>query len=694
MNQDYHFWFQPNEEHFKLYKAIKHNDLESVKKIVQDNKNIINDTNNLFNPLVFSLILVHNDIAKFLIANGAILSSKSNQLTDLFMDCTFSNNYEMFLYLEKYIKPKPFQKSRNSYLDFISNRTSLELFKHILTFYKSPFDIMVQPYNNILEYALSIKNHAISEYLINLNVFDLSNGSYLSLALEFRLHDISWLLIRKGCNIHSTYGKQAHPLLLAAKNAYLDICTYLLDNGAVISCSYSLFFSYIFESKQDITNIIKLIISRLFNNDYKILSNTKKLISHACLSNNMNNLKFAMEYQQDVNFYDKSTSPPIIVAVASSNLDIVKLLVDIGADLTVKTKSNYTVLHQAVLNSLEVFEFLYSKLPSLINSVANTYMTPFMTAVLNGKIDIAKFILTKTDVFIPKGFKEDLYELAIKSNNIKMMNFIEELGYYQSTKEKSNNYILKAFQYCSIENIYFLYKKIQYTISTNPDIKEVFKSILFNQNDIISYLENVIFPEKCAVYNEYPLLNILIENYQITGAVYLIMNGWNINFVSRPSLKSSLMAVAYDFNASLADLLIENNANVNARDNKGRTVLHYAAVSSCEASLRYFSHLGLDINVRDYKGKAPIHLAAKYGYLSNVQYLVSMNANINLVTSKNRNVLFYAIKSDNQYLVEYLIKHNVDVNQIDNYGKTPLKLAIELGFPHIIDLLKEYNAIC
>ena len=686
------FFFNPNEENISFYNAITQNDIKTVKKIVYHNKTIVNDIYNIRNPLEYSLKLNHNEIAKFLIDIGADLNPKFPFIYDVFMYCIGSNNYEMFLYLEKYIKPIPFQKSHYTYLDHITEKTSLEIFKHILKFYKSPFDRMIQNKKNILEYSLFVGNHDISEYLINLNVFDLTDGSYLYYALKSEFHDISWILIRKGCNLFSPTEFYKTPLFAAARNAYYDICEYLLDHGAEITCSYSQFFNSILKSKKDVTKIIKLIISRLFNNNDEILFGMDGLISSACHDDQIENLKFAMHYQKDINSCIKFIPPAIFAASLSSSIEIVKLLVNNGADLTLTTDKNYMVLHFAATNSFEVFEFLYSKISSSsINTITTDGKTPLSIAVTYGKLDIVKFILSQKNVSIPN----KLFINAIESNSIDMMNYIEEIGYYFPTEDNIPEYIRNAFRYCSFDKIIFLFQKTKHIISTFEEIYPVFVRLLSNphENTVFMFFRKFVIPITQSTVNGESFLAALFEAKKIISCLCLLMSDWNPNHITESTQESPLMHAAVNFWTGAVELLIEKGANINARDIKGQTILHYAAMSKNENSLRYFSRFGLDINITDYKGRAPLHIATKINSVTNVQYLISINADVNSVTRKGRNALYYAIRNNNQYLVEYFIKHNININQMDNYGKTPLKYAMEIGNDIIFNLLKEHNAI-
>ena len=136
----YNFLFQPQEDNFALFHAIQDHDLNKVKEIVNKNPKIINDINNIREPLSFAIHLLYNDISIFLIENGSNLTPSNG--TDLIYLAIEVNNLEMILYLEKYIQPTPFLELGLTYIDAFNSKTSLEVFKHVMTYYNSSLYIL------------------------------------------------------------------------------------------------------------------------------------------------------------------------------------------------------------------------------------------------------------------------------------------------------------------------------------------------------------------------------------------------------------------------------------------------------------------------------------------------------------------------------------------------------------------------
>jgi ankyrin repeat protein len=66
--------------------------------------------------------------------------------------------------------------------------------------------------------------------------------------------------------------------------------------------------------------------------------------------------------------------------------------------------------------------------------------------------------------------------------------------------------------------------------------------------------------------------------------------------------------------AASADAFLESRAtSVDARDDKGRTALHFASRMKSAECVRLLVEAGADPNARDKEGFTPLHMAAGYG---------------------------------------------------------------------------------
>uniref|UniRef100_I3LCF2 Caskin-1 n=1 Tax=Sus scrofa TaxID=9823 RepID=I3LCF2_PIG len=134
----------------------------------------------------------------------------------------------------------------------------------------------------------------------------------------------------------------------------------------------------------------------------------------------------------------------------------------------------------------------------------------------------------------------------------------------------------------------------------------------------------------------------------------------NVNFQD-PDGFSALHHAALNGNTELITLLLEAQAAVDIKDNKGKArmrPLHYAAWQGRKEPMKLVLKAGSAVNIPSDEGHIPLHLAAQHGH-----YDVS----------------------------EMLLQHQSNPCMVDNSGKTPLDLACEFGRVGVVQLLLSSN---
>jgi hypothetical protein len=144
-----------------------------------------------------------------------------------------------------------------------------------------------------------------------------------------------------------------------------------------------------------------------------------------------------------------------------------------------------------------------------------------------------------------------------------------------------------------------------------------------------------------AVYGELIDLKTLLEEHPEVD-----VDGYT-DFDGRKALFESCLKG----HTECAQLLIDHNANVNAKDNEGLSAIHVAAgyfrggsVLSC---VKLLVQNGAGVDCKDDDGGTPVMGSAFRGYLDTTQYLIYQKADIHYRAAegeyKNKDVLFYSM---------------------------------------------------
>lgn len=131
-----------------------------------------------------------------------------------------------------------------------------------------------------------------------------------------------------------------------------------------------------------------------------------------------------------------------------------------------------------------------------------------------------------------------------------------------------------------------------------------------------------------------------------------------------------------DFRIRELVALLDEGANINARNEQGETLLLYAIendwhftpyeavvelfwdTSPDHGIVRFLLQRGANVNLADRSGRTPLHLAASKGYLD---------------------------------LILTLLDKGADVEARDGLGRTPRNIAAEVGQTEVMELLLEFS---
>lgn len=109
---------------------------------------------------------------------------------------------------------------------------------------------------------------------------------------------------------------------------------------------------------------------------------------------------------------------------------------------------------------------------------------------------------------------------------------------------------------------------------------------------------------------------------------------------------TALHYASFRGNVHICKTLINNGADINAKNKAGLNVLHIAAQGDQPISLYYFKTLHMDLKMRDYRNSTPLHWAC------------FSNSEVALI-----------------YLLGWLRQERLSMQDIDGY--TPLHLAVK-----------------
>jgi len=138
------------------------------------------------------------------------------------------------------------------------------------------------------------------------------------------------------------------------------------------------------------------------------------------------------------------------------------------------------------------------------------------------------------------------------------------------------------------------------------------------------------------------------------------------------------------FTNSVKRLLSIRNINVNVKDDMfGWTPLHWAARNGRIEIARLLLQNGADVNAKENYGNTPLHWAAILGHVDNLHLLVENGADLEAQSNNGIRALHRAaIHGHLPFIQDLISRYHVDINaRVNRRGRTALWLARH-GDPH------------
>ena len=389
---------------------------------------------------------------------------------------------------------------------------------------------------------------------------------------------------------------------------------------------------------------------------------------HASINNcQFKAVKTLVSLGADVNF-KLNNSYAWSDAVKKCNLDIVKFLINSGADINGKNHTGYTPLHLAALEGKkDIAEFLIEHGAAL--DEVEHIDTALTMALEKGHYDIAKLLINagaEVNVYFARA-------LHLASNHKEIKDLLIKNG---AVERDILSRFQRAIQDRNIEEVDSMLQTHPQLINWihSPGQTPIFFSIKKNNAKMVSFLISKgakvnIFdssgqtPLHCAVDKGcYDIVEVLIQNnadinVHTTGLLRGYSECTPLHLAVRKKDKKMVL------------LLILQGADVNATDEYGRRPSYYS--NSDEVTKLLEEHGGYKVTT--------LLDAVKDQDLDKVKVILEQNPELANAETRTTgySVLHHAIAINNIELVKLFIEENVDLNHKIKDGKCPLELAME-----------------
>ena len=123
------------------------------------------------------------------------------------------------------------------------------------------------------------------------------------------------------------------------------------------------------------------------------------------------------------------------------------------------------------------------------------------------------------------------------------------------------------------------------------------------------------------------------------------------------------------------NLCFPDLVNINYKDEKGYTALHYACEEGKLKIVGILLDENCDPNIKNNEKETPLHLAAKKGYLDICKLLIENGAVLNTYNSEKNSPLHYVCMNNNAELLKYFLTKLPQADAKNKDGKKPIDLT-------------------
>jgi len=190
--------------------------------------------------------------------------------------------------------------------------------------------------------------------------------------------------------------------------------------------------------------------------------------------------------------------------------------------------------------------------------------------------------------------------------------------------------------------------------------------------------------------NQLTPLHFAIGGGNKTIITYLLDNGAEVNAKDSEGRTPLFFAVVVTGKIDLAKILIDKGADINSKDNSQKSLLVWAAARGFSEMTDYLLDLGAQLpSPEENTGRELLNYAVEGGMIKIIDRMIAAGSDFQQTDQEGNNLLHQAAAGGATIVIERLVKAGVKATDSNIYGWTPLHYAAQGGHKETAALLIE-----
>lgn len=629
-----------------LHEAIQNQDVSgsSIGKIIDltlaPDKKIIND----ITPLHLAVRRKDNKIVQFLLNKKVPITS----FTTLFDQSPLGVAVEENLYeIAEMLLRNGAQINNDGHKEFLLHKACKSRFIsliELLMSYKA--DVNQPDARDDTPLLICVKNNLVepAKILLATNKVDVNipdcEGTYpihYACAQGNRVL-VKMLLQHNAKNLEDTQGKRALSYISPTN----------ISLAKIVKKHFSLSIDYFIQAVQTLNWLVVIACLRNGFTEDDLPRQNKGLMYKAIMDKDDRIVQFLLDYHVDCNRKNQEGYSPLQAAVHYGCINIIKLLLNNGAQINSPDTFNCSSLFNLAVDAVSILDVLL-KNNADINQRNNAGLTPFLFYVAHNNLLISKLFL----------------ESSI-GNNVINQSVIAKSAYNGNT----------ALHYaCVNDNPEMIELLINHGIAYAKNNSGYYPYFLTNPYN--SPVVDALMRSKSKDGNTL-LHQAIINNSSLLDHMVNLLDKSNCNIQNYAGNTPLHLAVIFQ-RAAIAEWLIEYKyTKLSIENMAGQTALECACILENQRLIEALLKARAPVDAVNAADETPLFNAVlrNHGYVARA--LLRFGANINHKSSDGSKILHKACQQNNRQAVVFLLDQpGIEVNIFDHEGNCPLRLTTD-----------------